>query len=163
MSAVLALALRIALTLALYAFLAWALWVLWQDLRVRDRLLAAPAVPIPPIELLDLQSGQAHRFTQPQLSLGRDPACELPLEDSTVSARHARLAYQHEQWWLHDLDSRNGTFLNHGRLTAPAALAHGDELRLGRLRFEVRLGGEQGDETDTLIPAYNGGNPSVQA
>lgn len=138
-SAVIVLLLRIALAVVLYAFLAWALWVLWADLRAHGRARTAAPAP-PPLELLEPGGERSGRFTVPQVVLGRDPACEHPLADSTVSARHARLSYHHGQWWAQDLGSRNGTFLNDRRVSEPAALADGDELRCGQLAFTIRLG-----------------------
>jgi pSer/pThr/pTyr-binding forkhead associated (FHA) protein len=63
----------------------------------------------------------------------------LPLDDKTVSARHARLAYHHGQWWLEDLRSRNGTFLNTKAVHEPLVLATGDEVQFGSLKFLVLL------------------------
>ena len=62
---------------------------------------------------LTIRHGQAapivKNFTQPEITLGRDPGCDIPLIDDTVSTRHAQLTYHHNQWWLEDLSSTNGT------------------------------------------------------
>jgi pSer/pThr/pTyr-binding forkhead associated (FHA) protein len=52
-----------------------------------------------------------------------------------VSRRHAIIAPRGEQWFVEDLDSMNGTWLNNRRLTPGAArpLGHGDRLRFGRV------------------------------
>jgi predicted component of type VI protein secretion system len=123
----------------LYLFLAWTLWVLWRDLRASSRDPALALRTAAPLELLDHRSEECHRFTIPRVVLGRDPSCEYQVEDSTVSARHARFSYHHEQWWVQDLGSRNGTFLNRAPVSEPAALAEGDELRCGQLVFKIRL------------------------
>ncbi len=62
---------------------------------------------IPPISLtltLTGQVSQIRRFIQAEVTIGRDPACECPVADEAVSARHARLSYHHNQWWLEDLE-----------------------------------------------------------
>ena len=79
------------------------------------------------------------QFTALEAKLGRDPASDLVLEDKTISAQHARLTYHHRQWWIEDLRSTNGTYLNEEPVTAPIVLTDGDHLRLGGLVFQVQL------------------------
>ena len=43
--------------------------------------------------------------------IGRDPGCDIVLEDDRVSRRHARLAFAEGAWRLADLESTNGTSL----------------------------------------------------
>ncbi|MCZ6735007.1 MAG: FHA domain-containing protein, partial [Planctomycetota bacterium] len=52
---------------------------------------------------------------EPQL-IGRSSE-SLPLTDSTVSRRHAELTPDDGKWFLRDLDSSNGTFVNGARIT----------------------------------------------
>lgn len=143
MSGPVLLVLRFLLALCLYAFLAWAFFSLWRDLRQQSTLLAIRRVP--PISLTITrgdQPAQVRHFTQPVIMMGRDPACEYPLEEETVSAHHARLSYHHGQWWLEDLDSTNGTFLNRERLSTPTVVISGDEIGCGETRLTVALAGE---------------------
>lgn len=71
------------------------------------------------------------------LDVGRDPACDLVVEDPRVSKRHARLRWTGAGWALEDLGSKNGTTVNAER-AAGAELRDGDSLSLGGLpaRFE---------------------------
>jgi ABC transport system ATP-binding/permease protein len=46
------------------------------------------------------------------IEIGRDPACDLPVEDERASWRHLRLTVESEEVVLRDLDSKNGTYLN---------------------------------------------------
>ena len=62
------------------------------------------------------------------------------MDDQTVSSQHARLAYRKQQWWLEDLASTNGTFLNGEAVTTPVVITHGDELRLGHLGVRIEIG-----------------------
>jgi pSer/pThr/pTyr-binding forkhead associated (FHA) protein len=75
----------------------------------------------------------------PRLTLGRDPACDIPLPwDASVSRTHAVLERLGTVWTIADDGiSRNGTYLNAARLTGRRRLAHGDVIGLGRthLRF----------------------------
>jgi pSer/pThr/pTyr-binding forkhead associated (FHA) protein len=136
-------ALRLLLTVSLYAFLVWAFMSLWRDIKLHSSLLAARNIP--PISLAlarDDQVQQIRRFFQPEVTIGRDPACECPLEDNAVSARHARLSYHHNQWWLEDLESTNGTLINHEKLTLPTVVTSGDEFRCGGTSFTISLAGD---------------------
>ena len=60
-----------------------------------------------------------------------------------VSRRHVRILRQPDGYYVEDLGSINGTFLNRRRLSpgAPAELKDGDELRLGNIVLRVVLGG----------------------
>jgi len=134
MSGIIFLILRLLLALALFAFLGYVLWTLWKDLKQQDEVLASRRLP--PI-LVSLADGSQRRFSTPEVVIGRDPACELALEDPTVSNQHARLSYHHGQWWLEDLHSTNGTFLNGAEVTAPLVVTSGDVALCGQV--ELRL------------------------
>lgn len=147
MSGPLFLVLRILLTASLYAFLGWAFFLLWQDIRQQAMLLALRKVP--PISLMiqcEDSAAQIRHFNQPEITIGRDPACECPLNDETVSARHARLSYHHGQWWLEDLNSTNGTRLNQEPISTPTVIISDDEIGCGKARLTVIMAG------DNLMP-----------
>jgi hypothetical protein len=143
MSGPVVLALRLLLTFSLYAFLVWGLMSLWRDIKLQSVLLAARNVP--PINLTFTQNkqvSQIRRFTQAEVTIGRDPACECPMEDDAISGRHARLSYHHNQWWLEDLGSTNGTLFNLEKLTIPTVVVSGDEFICGATRFTIELTSE---------------------
>jgi pSer/pThr/pTyr-binding forkhead associated (FHA) protein len=140
MSGPVVLALRLLLTICLYAFLVWGLMSLWRDIKLQSVLLAARKVP--PISLTFTQNNQVsqiRRFIQAEVTIGRDPACECPVEDDAISGRHARLSYHHNQWWLEDLDSTNGTLFNHEKLSIPTVVVSGDEFLCGATLFTIQL------------------------
>lgn len=56
---------------------------------------------------------------------------QVPLSDRTVSRRHAELRRQEGAWYLADLHSANGTYLNGVRVQEPVRLKHGDQIRMG--------------------------------
>lgn len=131
------LVLRLLLAGILYAFLAWGIWVLWRDLRRWSNSLAGPQAP-PLFLSFEAENGErSYRFTNAEVLIGRDPACELRLDDKTISAQHAELSYHHGQWWVKDLGSRNGTFLNGDPASEALVITAGDQLRCGQLTFEI--------------------------
>jgi pSer/pThr/pTyr-binding forkhead associated (FHA) protein len=128
---------RILLAASLYVFLGMALLILWRDLkRQAENVIAAQS---PPITLL--REGQVSlHFTKPEITIGRDPTCDATLEDKTVSNEHARLSFHHNQWWLEDLQSTNGTFLNDERVSAPTVITTSDQIRCGQVVLSVQVG-----------------------
>jgi signal transduction histidine kinase len=67
--------------------------------------------------------------TEPQL-IGRSSEA-LPLTDSTISRRHAELTPDEGKWYINDLNSANGTFVNGQRITDLTLLRSGDQIRTG--------------------------------
>ena len=96
----------------------------------------------PPLTLTNLVEDRvkSQRYIKPVIILGREPGCDFSLDDQTVSSQHARLAYRKQQWWLEDLASTNGTFLNGDAVTTPVVITHGDELRLGHIGVRIEIG-----------------------
>jgi pSer/pThr/pTyr-binding forkhead associated (FHA) protein len=141
MSGPILLILRALLALALYAFLGWALFTLWRDLKRQSELLASRQ---PPDLTLTLADGISWRYATAEIILGRDPACDCCLDDPTVSTRHARLIYHHNQWWAEDLRSTNGTFLNQESVSTPVVITSGDELRCGQVVVQVAINSASG-------------------
>jgi hypothetical protein len=74
-----------------------------------------------------------HTFTlhQDVTAIGRTQGNDVVLPDPTVSRHHARLSFRNGQWYLEDLNSSNGTYVNNVRINRPAPLMEGDELRFG--------------------------------
>ncbi len=140
MSAILLLALRILMAAVLYSFLGLAVFTILRDLQQQGAFIAARfPTPLSLTSLVETNP-TTRRFTKPEIVVGREPTCDFPLDDQAVSSRHARLSYHHQQWWLEDLASTNGTYLNNEPVTAPVVITHGDELRLGHLAVKIEIG-----------------------
>ena len=136
--------LRLLLTAALYAFVGGALWLIWKDLQREARQMDAPSLPALSLMRTDGEQEEAFRFTRAEVMIGRERGCDCRLADKTISARHARLAYHHNQWWVQDLGSKNGTFLNQERITQAVVVTAGDELRCGQVVLRVSIEGSTG-------------------
>jgi hypothetical protein len=77
---------------------------------------------------------------KPDNSLGAAPDNDIVLADALVSGHHARLRWDGAGWWLEDLGSTNGTFVNGQRLVALTAqrIALGAHLQLGDMLLELQ-------------------------
>ena len=137
MSGPILLILRLLMTLALYAFLVGALLILWQDMKRQSNLLSIRKVPQITLAGLAEENAQTYQFSTSEVSLGRDPASNCQLNDDTVSAEHARLSYHHSNWWISDLGSKNGTYLNQEDVNEPHVLASGDKIQCGQVTNPV--------------------------
>lgn len=114
-----------------------------------------------PFLKLQLQSsGKSIEVRDPVATLGRDPAATVTFTGDdvrVVSTRHAELRHDPAGWQLVDLGSRNGTFLNGNRVQGQAALAAGDEIRLGETgpRLSVVATNDTVGATLAEHPAYD--------
>jgi adenylate cyclase len=72
--------------------------------------------------------------------VGRSNNSTIVLPDDKVSRRHAMIQCQSgHEFWLIDLGSANGTYLNGRRIVQPSRLNHGDQIKIGDHRFIFRL------------------------
>ena len=89
--------------------------------------------PAPPPIKVRIESGTAEKseylFTHP-FRCGRDKSCEVRLSDTAVSRFHAEFWYSNGHWWILDLQSANGSFLN-GRRIERAQIATLARVQLG--------------------------------
>jgi pSer/pThr/pTyr-binding forkhead associated (FHA) protein len=82
------------------------------------------------------ESGLAYRLLGNQISLGRDPDNDIVIQDNRASRQHARIEVRGAQYWIVDLGSQNGIFIN-GSYLRQKPLEPGDTLKFGdtELRF----------------------------
>jgi serine/threonine protein kinase len=90
------------------------------------------------------QTSRAVALIRPSMTLGRDPDCELPLDDPKASRRHARIDFDGQGYRVTDLNSTNGTYLGQTRLTPGLAQAWNPEqtLRIGDTFFRLLRAGQ---------------------
>ena len=139
MTAVLILVFRILLLLSLLSFIGWAIYTLWMDLKFQTQSLVSRKIPFISILRENESADTRQTFTQQELRIGRDDTCEIQLNDETVSNQHARLWFRNKQWWIEDLLSTNGTFLNDERIETPTILISGDEIRIGKVLLLIDI------------------------
>jgi pSer/pThr/pTyr-binding forkhead associated (FHA) protein len=74
-----------------------------------------------------------------ELTVGRAAGCGVALMDDTfVSQLHARVFRRDGDYFVEDLGSTNGTYLNRKPVTAAVAMRKGDKLQIGKTTMEVR-------------------------
>ena len=101
--------------------------------------------------------------------LGRSPQASIQIVDGSISREHASIRRQGNSYWIHDLGSANGSFINEVPVTAAQRLRDGDQLRLGFTLLTVLMEDEytlrapgqssedtqQGYKTQILKPVEN--------
>jgi adenylate cyclase len=78
----------------------------------------------------DIASGKTHALGDVVL-LGRGEGATVRLNDSSVSRQHAAIRFEDRHFWISDLGSANGTFVNGVAIKGARVLSHGDRLQLG--------------------------------
>ncbi|MCC6883463.1 MAG: adenylate/guanylate cyclase domain-containing protein [Verrucomicrobiales bacterium] len=87
--------------------------------------------------LINLSTEERHELG-PVSILGRSAECQIVVRDPRVSRRHAMIRRQEDGFWIFDLGSFNGSYLNGSRITTARRLNHGEEMDLAgnHWRFE---------------------------
>ena len=131
MLAIIVLALRILLIVLLYSFLGWTIYTLWRDLKFQSQILMTKKIPSISLYSESDPNFEKKTFDKSEVTIGRNETNDLVLAEDTISVKHARLVYRNSHWWIEDLLSTNGTFLNDERVETHTILITGDELRFG--------------------------------
>jgi hypothetical protein len=135
---------KVVLLSAIYLLLAVVVWMEARELAHATTRRISPVAPmrskrIPAVLVLVEGNGpQSVDLIPPETLLGRDPGCHVTIPDSSVSHRHARIYHSDGEWYVEDLGSTNGTFVNDRPLTRPVVLRPGDTVSIGRSTLEAR-------------------------
>jgi FHA domain-containing protein len=122
----------------LYLFLFAVVRVLVRDLRAAAResgtelgrlhVLASPAGEPPAGAVFGLDA---------VTTIGRDVNNAIVVEDQFASADHAVLTFRGRTWYVEDLASTNGTYVNGSRIDGLAPIGFGDEIQIGQVRARL--------------------------
>ncbi len=147
---------RVGFLLLLWLFIFAAIRTIRADIRVlaaaepregkggrRQRAVAAQPVMRtgPPRELVVTAghlAGTRVQLGSAPVLIGRAEDSTLILDDDYASTRHARLTLQGAGYWLEDLGSTNGTYLDRTRVSTPVPVPALTPIRIGRTVFELR-------------------------
>lgn len=72
------------------------------------------------------------------ITIGRAEDSTLVITDDYASARHARLVPRAGQWFIEDMGSTNGTYLDRAKVSGPTPVPLGVPIRIGRTSLELR-------------------------
>jgi hypothetical protein len=96
------------------------------------------------LTLRDPQSSKTHAIPPEGATIGREGGrADILVRNPSVSKEHARLFSAEGAWWLEDLGSANGTYVNNGRIAEPTQLTAGLIFALSSYKFEVTSIGEE--------------------
>jgi hypothetical protein len=122
----------------LYLFLDRVVRSLLRDLRAASR---EPGAVLGRLVVLESPGGdpeQGRSFDLDAITtLGRDVNNAIVIEDPFASADHAVLTYRGRAWYVEDLGSTNGTYLNGRAVASVAPLGFGDEVSIGQVRLRL--------------------------
>ena len=76
-------------------------------------------------------AGREYRLGPKRVLIGRTDQCDITINDSSVSRKHASIESKDGRFLLQDLKSKNGTLVN-GKFIDVYVLNHGDKIRIGR-------------------------------
>lgn len=74
---------------------------------------------------------------EPVTVIGRHPRATIRVESSFISSEHAQLSWNQDRWWVSDLRSTNGTFVNGQQIRVATGIRPGDTVELGGVRFQL--------------------------
>lgn len=99
-----------------------------------DKANARPTLKIvePPGQL-----GTTFRLDN-EVTVGRAPGCAVSIDDTFASQIHARVFQRDSQWFVEDLGSTNGTWVNRKRVHGPTKFLPGDRLQVGNTVLEMQ-------------------------
>jgi hypothetical protein len=83
-------------------------------------------------------SGTRITLGEQAILIGRADDSTLVLTDDFASSRHARLTNRSGQWYVEDLGSTNGTYLDQQRVQGPLLVGSGQPIRIGQTVLELR-------------------------
>ncbi|MFK7779509.1 MAG: FHA domain-containing protein [Gimesia sp.] len=80
--------------------------------------------------------GKTLKLPERNITIGREPECDIRVADSDVSRMHCKLVPRDGELYVVDLQSRNGTCVNDIPIQEETQIHNGDQLRIGPMVFE---------------------------
>jgi hypothetical protein len=131
-------AVRLLFLALLYLFLYRVITALVRDLRAAAR---EPLSSLGRLVVLEAPSGEPEPGRSFDLdaitTLGRDVNNAIVIDDPFASADHAVLTYRGRGWYVEDLGSTNGTYVNGRAVASAAPILYGDEVSIGQVRLRL--------------------------
>jgi len=133
-------ALRFAFLALLWVALALMARALIRDVRAASRAPAASLGRLVVVASSGQPAAGAVFALDAVTTLGRDLGSSVVVDDPYASAQHAVLTFRGRAWYVEDLRSTNGTYLNGAPVAGVTLMAYGDEIRIGDVRLRLERG-----------------------
>jgi predicted component of type VI protein secretion system len=116
------------------------------QVRAEPTVAAAPSGGL--MLRLETERGSRSTFevTKSGATIGRGPESTIQLADLSVSRKHAKITYKQGAYWLSDLGSMGGTWIDGAKLAAPRRVATGQTIDIGVCRLTV-VSADSAEET----------------
>ncbi len=139
MIGIIALIIRILLAISLLGFIFVLFITIRRQLKTQLQMISPELTTFVQMVPIDSPNGESIDIKQSEVLIGRDPNCKVYIPNDTVSAQHSRLYFADQHWWINDLNSTNGTFLNDEAIDRPCVLTENDILSFGEVKFKIQI------------------------
>jgi hypothetical protein len=130
----------------IYLFIFGIIRMIFLDIRRLDprRKNAKVYKNVPYLELLSDKSKlyfdvrSSYPLDADRVVIGRGAECDIAIDDLYLSTKHTQLWFEDDEWYIADMGSKNGTYVNGTRMDKePLILDSGDKIRLGQVEFMI--------------------------
>lgn len=91
------------------------------------------------IVLAEDMDRQEYLISEAERYIGRDETNDIVISDDLISARHLKISFAENAFWLEDLKATNGTFVNGERIKQKTRLNNEDIVKIGRTLLQIMV------------------------
>jgi len=139
MTGIIVLIFRVLLIAVLYLFLGVVIISLWKQLSVKIPGRTAESISTLTLDPMEFNSPSKIFKNRKIITIGRNSGNDICFDDIELSNHHAMFRYHHNQWWIEDVHSTNGTFLNGEMIKNPTVLFSDDIIRCGIKEWKINI------------------------
>ena len=139
-------ALRYVFLLLLYVFIILLIRAVYRDMKAPapepaakpSRRKKKQVKPQLVVVAADRNIGARYNITD-HVTIGRAPGSNVVIDDTYASQLHARVFQSEGSFYIEDLGSTNGTYVNGRKISYPIELRQGDRIKIGKMVFEFSI------------------------
>lgn len=133
-------------TVIIYLFIFSVMRLIYMDIKkmnrfANDNINTAETASLRPIKSKVSLSGKIQKRYNiyNEAVVGRNKKCDIVINEQFISSEHLRIWFENDEWYLEDLGSRNGTYVNEQRIRKVVLLDPEDVISIGGLNFVFEL------------------------
>ena len=133
-------------TFIIYLFIFSVIRLIYLDVKKMSRfegnnMADAECASLKPVKSkVPLETKLNNRYTiYGEAIIGRAKSCDISIKEDYITAKHAHIWFDEDEWYLEDLGSRNGTAVNGQRIRDVVILDPEDVISFGGLNFVFEL------------------------